>query len=56
MISFLQCAVLSVLGGLSSIGRVSNVHLNVLISMKSQLKTILVSFVFLHLFVFAYDW
>lgn len=52
--SFLQCAVLSVLGGLSSTGRISNVHLDVLISMKSQLKKILVGFVFLHLFVFAY--
>lgn len=50
VISFLQCAFLSVLGGLSSTGRVSNVHLDVLISMKSQLKNILVGFVFLHLF------
>lgn len=36
-----ECAILSVLGGLSSTGRVSNVHLDVLISMKSQLKKIL---------------
>lgn len=54
VLSFLQCAILSVLGGLSSTGRVSNVHLDVLISMKSQLKKILVSAVVLYLFVFPF--
>ncbi|XP_022934378.1 uncharacterized protein LOC111441566 [Cucurbita moschata] len=36
-----ECAILSVLEGLSSSGRVPNVHLDVLISMKSHLKKIL---------------
>ena len=55
VISFVQCAILSVLEGLSSSGRVPNVHLDVLISMKSHLKKILVGFVVLHFFLFSFQ-
>lgn len=50
----LQCAVLSVLGGLSSVSRVTSVTLNMLISAKSQLKRLLVSWnSVLYLFPFS---
>lgn len=38
-----QCAVLSVLGGLSAVGKVTNVTLSMLTSAKLQLKKLLVS-------------
>lgn len=43
MIICLQCAVLSVLGGISSVGQVTNHTLDMLASAKVQLKKLLVS-------------
>lgn len=40
-----QCAVLSVLGGLPAVGRVTSVTLDMLINAKSQLKRLLVSWI-----------
>jgi hypothetical protein len=43
VIHSLQCAVLSVLGGLSTVGRVTSDTLDMLICAKLQLKKLLVS-------------